>query len=265
MEGARSLEGKVAIVTGASAGIGRAIALAYAQAGAKVVVASRTRSKVDALVEEIRAGGGEAIGATCDVGHRDQVFATVDAAVGAFGTVHVLVNNAQGFGTAAKPTTSPMLTPLEDFNEEEWDHTFRTGVTASLWGMKAVFPHMKRQGYGRIINLASSAGYTGAPGMAAYNATKEAIRALTRTAAREWSQHGITSNVLVPFLETASSSDSLSQAPVPVEAILGTIPMKRWGTAERDLAPLAVFIAGEGSGYITGMSFMVDGGQAMFP
>ena len=265
MNSAKPLAGRVAIVTGAGAGIGRAIALAYAEAGAKVVVASRTPASVEAVVDEVKGNGGEALGVGCDVGVRDQVFDMVDRAVAAFGGVDILVNNAQAFGTSSNPTPTVVLTPVEDTDEEELEVTFRTGATATLWGMKAAFPHMKASGYGRIINLGSPAGYSGAEGMAAYNMTKEAVRALTRTAAREWGKYGITANALVPFLETHSSRSSLTQARVPLDAIVRQIPVRRWGTPELDLAPLAVFIAGEGSGYITGMSFMVDGGALMTP
>jgi 2-hydroxycyclohexanecarboxyl-CoA dehydrogenase len=115
----------------------------------------------------------------------------------AFGTVDILVNNAQGFGTAQRPTPTPRLTALEDFDEEEWEYTFRTGALATLWGMKAVFPCMKDRG-GKIINFGSSLGQIGGEGTAAYNATKEAIRALSRTAAREWGKYKINVNVINP-------------------------------------------------------------------
>ena len=111
------VSGKVAIVTGAGRGIGRGIALAYASAGIKVAVASRTKSTVDAVTKEIADTGGTAIGITCDVGHKDQIQAMVASTVKAFGTVDILVNNAQGFGTEQKPAPTPVLTPLEDFED----------------------------------------------------------------------------------------------------------------------------------------------------
>ena len=140
------LKDKVAIVTGAGRGIGRAIALAYGREGAKVVVASRTQSTVDDVAKEINGAGGTAIGVACDVGHRDEVFACVDKAVEAFGTVNIVVNNAQGFGTEADPQPSTVFVACEDTDEVEWEYTFRTGATASLWFMKAAFPHMKKSG-----------------------------------------------------------------------------------------------------------------------
>ena len=150
-----------------------------------MVVASRTKSTIDSTVAEIQAEGSTALGIPCDVGRRDDVFAAVAKTVIAFATVDILVNNAQGFGTERRPTPTPLPTPLESIDEEEREYTFRTGVLATLWGMKAVFPHMKDRG-GKIINFGSHLGQIGGEGTAAYNATKEAIRALSRTAAREW-------------------------------------------------------------------------------
>lgn len=261
----RSLQGKVAIVTGAGRGIGRAIARAYAKEGAKVVVASRTLATVDAVTTEIRETDGEAIGVPCDVGQRAQVFAAVDQAVAAFGTVHILVNNAQGFGTERNPQPSTVFVACEDTDEEEWEYTFRTGATASLWFMKAVFPHMKRQGYGKIINFASSSGQIGFEGNTSYNATKEAIRALSRTAAREWGQYGINVNIINPALETRAFDAWKSARPDFVEALKEKIPMRRLGDPDRDAGPLAVFLAGPGSDYITGSTFMLEGGMHTLP
>lgn len=198
------LDGITAIVTGAGRGIGRAISIDYGREGANVVVASRTSATVADVVAEVQATGARALGATCDVGHRDQINAMVARAVTHFGAVDVLVNNAQGFGTEDHPQAAPAYQPLEAFPEDEWDYTFRTGLKASLWAMQAVFPHMRTRG-GRIINFASGNGIGAMKGTAAYNATKEAIRSLTRTAAAEWGRYGITVNVLVPTVVTDSA------------------------------------------------------------
>jgi NAD(P)-dependent dehydrogenase (short-subunit alcohol dehydrogenase family) len=261
----RLLDGKVAIVTGAGRGIGRAIALAYGKAGAKVAVASRTPSTVEAVTAEIRAAGGEAIGIACDVGQRDQVFATVRRTVETWGTVHILANVAQGFGTEARPRASTVFMACEDTDEDEWEYTFRTGATASLWFMKAVFPYMKAQRYGKVINFASSSGQIGFEGNTCYNVTKEAIRALTRTAAREWGQYGINVNVINPALETRAFDAWKAARPEFVEALKQKIPMRRLGDPEADGGPLAVFLAGPGSDYITGSTFMLEGGMHTLP
>ena len=261
----KSLQDKVAIVTGAGRGIGRGIALAYAAEGARVAVVSRTPSTVEAVAKEINDAGGTAIGIACDVGQRDQVFAAVDKTVKAFGTIHILVNNAQGFGTEESPRASTLYMAMEDTDENEWEYTFRTGATASLWFMKAVFPHMKAQKYGKIINFASSSGQMGFPGNTCYNATKEAIRALTRTAANEWGQYGINVNVINPALETRAFDAWKTARPEFVEALKEKIPMRRLGDPDKDAGPIAVFLAGPGSDYMTGGTFMLEGGMHTLP
>jgi 2-hydroxycyclohexanecarboxyl-CoA dehydrogenase len=261
----QALKDKVAIVTGAGRGIGRAIALAYGREGAKVVVASRTQSTVDEVAKQIRDEGGAAIGAVCDVGRREQVFGAVQKAVDAYGTVHILVNNAQGFGTEANPQPSTIFVAVEDTNEDEWEYTLRTGPTASLWFMKAAFPHMKKQNSGKIINFASSSGQMGFPGNSCYNAAKEAIRALSRTAAREWGQYGINVNIINPALDTRAFDAWKKARPEFVEALKQQIPMRRLGDPERDAGPLAVFLAGPGSDYMTGSTFMLEGGMHTLP
>jgi NAD(P)-dependent dehydrogenase (short-subunit alcohol dehydrogenase family) len=259
------LKDKVAIVTGAGRGIGRAIALSYGREGAKVVVASRTQSTVDEVAKQIRDEGGTAVGVACDVGKRDQVFGTVKRAVDAYGTVHILVNNAQGFGTEASPQPSTVFVACEDTNEDEWEYTLRTGPTASLWFMKAVFPHMKKQHYGKIINFASSSGQIGFPGNTCYNAAKEAIRAISRTAAREWGQYGINVNIINPALETRAFDAWKKARPEFVESLKQQIPMRRLGDPEKDGGPLAVFLASPGSDYMTGSTFMLEGGMHTLP
>ncbi len=261
----KTLQDKVAIVTGAGRGIGRGIALAYGKAGAKVVVASRTPATVEAVAQEIRDAGGDAIGVACDVGKRDDVYACVQKAVDTYGTVHIMVNNAQGFGTEASPQSSTVFVACEDTNEDEWEYTLRTGPTATLWFMKAVFPHMKAQHYGKIINFASSSGQIGFEGNTCYNAAKEAIRALSRTAAREWGQYGINVNIINPAIETRAFDAWKNARPEFVEALKEKIPMRRLGEPERDAGPLAVFLASPGSDYMTGSTFMLEGGMHTLP
>lgn len=258
------LDGKTAIVTGAGRGIGRAIALEYAQEGANVVVASRTAATVDSVTSEITAAGGEALGITCDVGFKEQISAMVAGTVDRYGTVDILVNNAQGFGTAANPTSAPEFCRIEDFSDAEWEFTFRTGVNASLWAMQAVFAHMKDRG-GRIINFGSGNGTGGMKGTVAYNATKEAIRALSRTAAAEWGRHGINVNVIIPTIVTDSARAFLADRPGIEEKLLAGIPLGRMGDVERDIGPVAVFLASAASDFITGQSVNVDGGQTLRP
>ena len=258
----KRLEGKTAIVTGAGRGIGRGIAVAFGREAANVVVASRTKSTVDSAVSEIETDGGRAIGVVSDVGRKDDIFAMVAKAASVFGTVDILVNNAQGFGTAERPTPTPRLTALEDFDEEEWEYTFRTGALATLWGMKAVFPWMKARG-GKIINFGSSLGQIGGEGTAAYNATKEAIRALSRTAAREWGKYRINVNVINPAVVTDAMLGYLNAHPEQAEAMLGQVPLRRWGDPVKDAGGLAVFLSSSDADYLTGMTFQLDGGGSM--
>ena len=258
-----SLKNKVAIVTGAGRGIGRGIALRYGAAGLKVVVASRTTSTVEAVVGEIKADGGTAVGITCDVGDQDQIKSMVNQTIGAFGTVDVLVNVAQGFGTPSEPAGSPVITPLEEYRDAEWEHTFRTGATATLWAMKAVFPHMKARG-GRIINFGSKWGVEGYPGSAAYNATKEAIRALTRTGAREWGKYGIRVNCINPVIATDAAAAVAKDRPGLMEELVKLTPVGRLGEPYRDAGGLALFLASDDSDFLTGHTFPLDGGYGIY-
>jgi NAD(P)-dependent dehydrogenase (short-subunit alcohol dehydrogenase family) len=259
-----TLDGKIAIVTGAGRGIGRAIAEEYAGEGARVVVASRTPSTVDEVVGAITASGGEAIGIACDVGEAAQIREMVDRTVAAFGGVDILVNNAQGFGSRVNPLPSSPQTLVEDITDEEWDYTFDTGVKATLRAMQAVFPHMRDNGGGRIINFGSRRGIMCNPDSGPYNACKEAVRALSRTAANAWGQHGITVNVLNPVIETDSARGVFAQVPGIRERTEQQIPLRRWGQPI-DCARVAVFVAGPDAAYLTGMTFMVEGGMTTLP
>jgi NAD(P)-dependent dehydrogenase (short-subunit alcohol dehydrogenase family) len=258
------LDGKTAIVTGAGRGIGRAIAEEYGREGARVAVASRTPSTVDEVVDGIAKAGGEAIGIVCDVGEADQITATVERTLDAFGRVDVLVNNAQSFGTRSQPLGHSPPVALESMSEEEWDWTFDTGVKATLRGMQAVFPHMQRGGGGRILNFGSRRGIMCNPDSAAYNCNKEAIRALSRTAANAWGQYGINVNVLNPVIETESARGVFADHPGTRERTEQQIPLRRWGQPS-DCARVAVFLAGPDSAYLTGMTFMVEGGLTTLP
>lgn len=259
----KTLAGKVAIVTGAGRGIGRAIAEEYAVEGASVVVASKSEASVAATVDAIRSRGGEALGVTCDVGISAQVGDMVGQAVAAYGGLDILVNNAQGFGTRSDPQPKNPATPLEDMDEAQWDWVFDTGLKGTLYAMQAAFPHMKARGGGRIINFGSMRGIISTPGTAAYNVTKEAIRSLSRTAANEWGQHGINVNIINPVIETDAYREDLPTPDMRAQ-FEQTIPLRRVGQP-RDCARVAVYLAGADSSYVTGMTFNVDGGIVSHP
>jgi len=258
------LDGKVAIVTGAGRGIGRVIAIDFAREGAHVVVASRTRSTVDSVVAEIESLSAEVLGITVDVGERDQVVAMVAAAAERFGRIDIVVNNAQGFGSKVVPEGSPGFIPLETFPEDVWDHTFQTGLKASLYVMQAAFPYLKERG-GKVINFGSGNGIGAMKGSGAYNATKEAIRSLSRTAAAEWGKHNICVNVIIPTMLTDSADAFFEARPGIREKLADGIPLRRFGDVERDIGPVAVFLASSDSDFITGQAIHVDGGQILRP
>ncbi|MBJ7488691.1 MAG: SDR family oxidoreductase [Ilumatobacteraceae bacterium] len=256
------LEGKVAIVTGAGRGIGKATAKVYAREGAKVVVASRTAATVQSVTAEIIAEGNIALGVVADVSSKEDIFRMVAETVQQFGTVDILVNNAQGFGTAAKPRGSTIPTPMEDTDDEEWEYTFRTGATATLWAMQAVFPYMKEHG-GRIINFSSGSGMEGFPGNTPYNATKEAIRALTRTAAREWGKYAISVNTVNPSLRTDAWENWEASNQEFVQGLKDKMPLGFLGDPEEHGGPWMVWLAGKGGDYVTGMTIFLNGGRYM--
>ena len=180
------LAGKVAIVTGAGQGVGRGISLAFANEGANVVVAERNEKTGNAVAKECEAAGARALFVLCDVTERSSIDLVVSSAVEVFGGIDVLVNNAQ--------VSNPAPVPLMEHDDALVDLCFETGYRATLHFMQACYPHL-RERQGRIINLGSNAGLDGMKGQAAYGANKEAIRALSKTAAREWGADGINVNI----------------------------------------------------------------------
>ena len=246
------LSGKVAIVTGAGAGIGRGIARCFAREGARVVVAERDEASGRRVVAELEEIGAEALFAPTDVARREQVEAAVAATVERFGTVHVLVNNAWSGAPLAR---------VEWTDEDALRGAFEVGTLGCLWAMQACFPHMKAAGFGRVVNLCSLNGVNAHMYSVAYNMAKEALRAITRTAAREWADRGITCNVLCPAAETEASKAARRAMPEMFERIDAMLPMGRLGDPEHDIAPVALFLVSDDSRYLTGNTLFADGGS----
>ena len=254
------LAGRTAIVTGAGRGIGRAVAELYAREGARVVIASRSAEGCAAAVEAIEAAGGTAIAKPTNVGIKSDVVDMVGFAVETYGSLDILVNNAQSWGTRDQPTGMPVPTPLESFDDAELDWTFDTGFRGTFWAMQAAFQHMRERG-GRIVNFASGYGVVGNAGTVGYNVTKEAVRSLSRTAAREWGRHAITVNVVEPAAKT-DAADNIERAnPEAMAAAVAAIPMGRLGDPHLDIAPALLFLAGDDARFITGQTLGVDGGM----
>ena len=247
--------GRVVIVTGAGQGIGRGVALHLGRNGASVVVAEWKEHRATRTVDELTALGAPALAAVCDISSKDQVDAMVAAAVERFGRVDALVNNAQTFRPQA---------PLATVGEEDVDVFYDSGVKGTLWGMQAVHPHMQRSGWGRIVNFASAAGITGMPGYGAYNASKEAIRALTRTAAREWGRDGIVVNCICPGAASKRGKDAAARDEDAHREFMRDHPIGRQGDPEDDIAPVVLFLCSDACRYLTGQTLMVDGGAFLF-
>lgn len=253
MSASGRLEGKVAIVTGGGQGIGEAIAVAYAREGAKVIVTGRTLSKLEAVVDKIKAAGGIALPLDALSGELDQSIKTVDLALSKWGRVDVLVNNAHTF-------TDYML--LEDPRlEENCKIDFQSAFFGSLQLMQLCFPHMQKQGGGSIINMGSSYGIRCEPGFLAYAASKEAIRALTKTAAREWGKHKIRVNTILPSALSPKAIWYLEESKT-YDLELSKVAMGKFGAPE-DIAPTAIFLASDDSNFVTGQTIGAEGGATM--
>jgi NAD(P)-dependent dehydrogenase (short-subunit alcohol dehydrogenase family) len=248
------LDGKVAIVTGAGQGIGRGIAVVLAREGAQVVVAEIKEHRGRRTADEIAAAGGDALALVVDVSQRDQVGRMVADTVRRYGTVDVLVNNAQAMHAR---------TPVVELTSEQVDVFWISGLKGTLWGMQAVYPIMKAKGSGRIINFVSSAGLRGEPGLADYNATKEGIRALTKTAAREWGRDGITVNCIAPGALSKRGQEFITRDPEEFARRNAQKAIPRLGDPETDIAPVAVFLASEESRFVTGQTMFADGGYCL--
>lgn len=243
------LDGRVAIVTGGSKGLGQAMARALAEAGADVVITSRHLEEGEQVADEIRQLGRRALALESDVTDPAAVKALAKRTHAEFGRIDILVNNAG---------INPRKPALE-LSEEEWHECLEINLTGPWLLSRAVAPYMMERRWGRIINIASMLAFVSIPGRTPYASSKGGLVLLTKTLALEWAPYGITVNAICPGPFETAINRQLLQDPEAYQAFLAKIPLGRWGQP-RELGPLAVYLASEASSFMTGAALLIDGG-----
>ena len=245
----RRLPGRTAVITGASKGLGRAMAQALAAEGARVALVARNADLLHEAAGAIAAAGGEAEAFVADVSSEEQVRALEAQVVERFGKVNILINNA---GVIVRK-------PVTDFTLEEWRRVMDTNVTAAFLMCRSMIPHMTGQGYGRILNMTSIMSWVSLPGRVAYAASKAALLGITRTLALELAPEAITANAISPGPCATELNRPLIENPELNALFLAGIPLRRWGKVE-EIGQLAVYLCSEEAGFITGTDIVIDGG-----
>jgi len=244
-----SLEGKIAVITGGTSGIGRALSLGFADAGADVVATARRQQQVDETASEIEARGRQTLRLASDVCDRASLEALLVGVLERFGKVDILVN------CAGKIKRTPTLT----MPEEEWTDIMNTNLTGTLRACQVFGKPMLERGYGRIVNIASLNSFVALSEVAAYAASKAGVASLTRSLAVEWSKKGVTVNAVAPgVFRTALNANLLDSTPRGQELLMRT-PMGRFGKTE-EVVGAAIFLASDGASFVTGETLVVDGG-----
>ncbi|MGW1712327.1 SDR family NAD(P)-dependent oxidoreductase [Streptomyces sp. NPDC002156] len=246
------LSGKTALITGGGQGVGRGIALALAAEGASVVITGRTEGKLKDAADEIAGRGGRVHTVVGDVGERADVDRMVAETVGEFGGLDVLVNNAQ----------SSVQRRLEQTSYDDVELTYRSGPLATFHAMQAALPYL-RASRGSVVNLGSSAAVQGEVSFAAYAMAKEAVRGLTRVAAREWGVYGIRVNVVCPAALSPAAEAYFGDHPEKARSVIAGIPLGRMGDPERDIGRAVVALVSDDMGYLTGATLMLEGGRTL--
>ncbi len=246
------LEGKVALVTGASKGIGEAIARGMAEFGASVIVSSRNADAVDQVAHAFRADGLEATAIAANMGRMEDIEHLVDQSVAAYGGLDIIVNNA---------ATNPVYGPIEKTDERAFDKIIDVNLKGPLFLCQRAYPALKERGGGSILHLSSIGGLTPEAGIGMYSVSKAALINLTKAMAQDWGPDGIRVNAICPGLIKTKFSEALWSDEQNLKRFLSKIPLGRLGIAE-DIAGLAVYLAGDASAYCTGGVYMADGGYA---
>ena len=245
----KKLDGKVAVITGASKGLGKAMALALGAAGASIALVSRNIEQLNQVGRAVKDAGGEARVFQTDVSEEDQVRKLERDVLGAFGRVHILINNA-GIN---------IRKPLVEFTLAEWRRVLDTNLTSVFLMCRSFIPGMKGAGYGRILNMTSTMSWVSLPGRAAYSASKTALLGVTRALALELAPDAITVNAISPGPFGTEMNTVLMQNPEMNQQFLSKIPLGRWGRVE-EIGQLALYLCSEDAGFITGTDIVIDGG-----
>ena len=249
------LAGRTAVVTGASRGIGRSIALLFAESGADVVLVARTQSALNEVFDQITRAGGRAVAVAGDLSEPETPDLVVDRAMAEFGRIDVLVNNAGG---------NSFMVPVADMRFSGWEKTMRLNLDATVRMIQAVLPHMQGHPHGSIVNVSSVTGLRGSPFMSHYGAAKAAVISLTQSLAIELGTSGIRANALVPGWIATDLTSFLRADDSLENTILDRVPMHRWGRPE-EIAEGALFLASDASSFMTGQSLVIDGGLSINP
>jgi NAD(P)-dependent dehydrogenase (short-subunit alcohol dehydrogenase family) len=245
------LTGRKAFVTGASRGIGQAVAVALAEAGADLALVARGEEGLAETAEQVSAHGRKAFVITADVTDADAVSSAVATAIEQLGHVDIVVNNAGG---------SNFMVPFLDLRLAGWDKLLRLNLTSAMYVCHAIGGHLTERGRGSVINVASVAGLTASPLVSPYGAAKAGLIALTRTLAVEWATSGVRVNALCPGWTATELNRDLWDDEAASKATIATVPMRRWGRAAEMAGP-ALFLASDASSFMTGQVLVVDGGQ----
>jgi dehydrogenase/reductase SDR family protein 4 len=247
------LTGKVALITGSSRGIGKAIAEAMAVSGAKVVISSRKADACDAVADELRGRGLQAIAVPCNVSSKEELRKLVDATMGAWGRIDILVGNA---------ATNPVFGPLSQVPDSAFDKVMGTNVRSNFWLCNMVIPQMAERKDGAVILVASIAGIKGNTTIGTYGISKAAQMQLARNLALEWGPHNVRVNAIAPGVVRTDFARALWEEEGRRKRLEAATPLRRIGEPE-DIAGLAVFLASRAGSFVTGQSIVADGGRTI--